>query len=199
MLKAADSLSFRNTIVVYLHVADKDLFPDQWIYVHAPNLQVGRVTNFRNWVPELYGNSENTILALEYWCYDDDALWRAADDELVAIATREMQSTGLIGAAEILDGSVARVRRCYPVYERGYQKHLSVLTDYLNQFSGLTPIGRYGAFKYNNQDHSILMGMLAAEQILTRANLDLWSVNTDYESYQESAVIGRTGLEAAPA
>jgi protoporphyrinogen oxidase len=193
--RAADELTFRNTILVYLHVAGKDLFPDQWIYMQTPHLRVGRITNFRNWVPQLYGASENTILALEYWCYDNDSLWKEPDEPLIARAQREIESTGLIGGASVLDGAVLRVRRCYPVYARGYQRHLAVVTQYLDQFSGLTPIGRYGAFKYNNQDHSMLMGILAADQLLTKRECDLWSVNTDYDNYQEAAVIGETGLE----
>jgi hypothetical protein len=56
-------------------------------------------------------------------------------------------------------------------------------------------IGRYGAFKYNNQDHSILMGLLAADNVIGARRHDLWAVNTDYE-YQESAVIDETGLVA---
>jgi hypothetical protein len=49
----------------------------------------------------------------------------------------------------------------------------------------LWPIGRYGSFKYNNQDHSILMGLLVADNICDDAAHDLWNVNVDYGSYQE--------------
>jgi hypothetical protein len=80
------------------------------------------------------------------------------------------------------------------VYARGYKRHLQVLTSHLDKIQGLTAIGRYGAFKYNNQDHSILMGLLAAENILEAREHNLWGVNTDYESYQESAVITDAGL-----
>jgi hypothetical protein len=38
------------------------------------------------------------------------------------------------------------------------------------------------------------MGMLAAENILQQAGHNLWDINTDYESYQESSVITKTGL-----
>jgi protoporphyrinogen oxidase len=192
---AVNSLRFRNTLLVYLHVDGSDHFPDQWLYVHSPDLLMGRVTNFRNWVPELYGKAQTTILALEYWCYDEDATWHESDGSLVNRAAQEMRSTGLIGQARVLDGSVSRIRRCYPVYARGYKKHLEPVVSWLRGFRGLTPIGRYGAFKYNNQDHSILMGLLAAENLLQGANHDLWAVNTDYDSYQESAKITATGLE----
>ena len=108
-----------------------------------------------------------------------------------------MRSTGLLGAAEIIDGHVVRVPRCYPVYARNYKSHLGVVTDYLSEFQGLDPIGRYGAFKYNNQDHSILMGRLAADNLLTARENDLWAINTDYDSYQEAATITSAGLVSA--
>lgn len=194
--RAIGALRFRNTILVYLHVDGTDLFPDQWIYVHSPDLRTGRITNFRNWVPELYQGATGSILALEYWCYDDDAMWSETDGQLIDRARAEIRSTGLIGSAAVLDGYVLRIRRCYPVYARGYKSHLDPVVGFLRQFQGLWPVGRYGAFKYNNQDHSILMGMLAADNILRDAGHDLWRINTDYETYQESAVIDETGLVA---
>jgi protoporphyrinogen oxidase len=197
--QAAERLTFRNTVLVYLLVAGRDLFPDQWLYVHSPELLMGRVTNFCNWVPGLCGSSPHTILSLEYWCSDADELWRQSDDDLVRRAGIEMVSTGLLGANAILDGHVVRVKRCYPVYARGYKQHVQTITSYLDSVQGLSAIGRYGAFKYNNQDHSILMGMLAAENILEAKEHNLWGVNTDYEAYQEAAVIGDQGLVAVEA
>ena len=197
--RAAQSLTFRNTVLVYLHVAAADIFPDQWVYMHSSDLGMGRVTNFRNWVPELYGSQESSILAVEYWCYEKDEQWQAPDDAWIARAADEIQTTGLLGSAKIDDGRVVRIPKSYPVYAKGYQEHLSVVEKYLSTLSGLTPIGRYGAFKYNNQDHSILMGILAAENILEQQINDLWSVNTDYETYQESATITESGLQLAEA
>ncbi len=112
------ALRFRNTILVYLNVAGTDLFKDQWLYVHSPDLGMGRVTNFRNWVPELYGDSPNSILALEYWCYDHDSQWTQDDRALVERGEQEMRATGLIGSAKVEAGHVVRIRRCYPVYAR---------------------------------------------------------------------------------
>jgi protoporphyrinogen oxidase len=181
-------LRFRNTVLVYLRVESTSLFEDQWLYIHSDGVAVGRITNFRNWVPELYGSLDFTILTLEYWCYDEDPLWTEAEESLIAKATREVQAIGLVGAARVSDGHVVRIRRCYPVYSRGYHETLSPVIRYLKNFSNLWPIGRYGSFKYNNQDHSILMGLLVAENIGKGAQHDLWSVNTDYEAYQESSV-----------
>jgi protoporphyrinogen oxidase len=183
---AVDSLSYRNTILVYLLVDGTELFPDQWLYIHSPQLQTGRITNFRNWAAELCGSARTSILVLEYWCNDDDALWRQSHEDLVALGASEMGQTGLLRGAAILDGHVVRLARSYPVYRRGYREHVKVLANYLASFQGLTAIGRYGTFKYNNQDHSVLMGMLAAENLLGPSQHSLWSINTDYESYQEA-------------
>lgn len=191
---AAENLKFRNTIIAYLNVHGKDLFPDNWLYVHSPDLGVGRITNFRNWSPTLLNDSPNSILALEYWCYDHNSLWNDPDEKIIAMAKQELICTGLNNGAPIGEGMVYRIKRCYPVYERGYRDRLAPIESYLSSIRNLHVIGRYGAFKYNNQDHSILMGLLAAENIHSGTNHNLWEVNTDYE-YQESSVITATGLE----
>jgi protoporphyrinogen oxidase len=192
----AKSLKFRNTVLVYLNVQAKDLFPDNWLYVHSTDLKMGRLTNFRNWVPQINGKEESTILALEYWCYDEDDFWVLPEQELIELAKKEINKTGLIKGAEISDGFVYRIPKCYPVYSTGYKQFLKPVEQYLSGIESLSVIGRYGSFKYNNQDHSILMGLLAAENILEGRNHNLWDINTDYDSYQESSVITKTGLQA---
>ena len=175
-------LGFRNTILVYLKLnTQSSPFPDQWIYVHSPELQTGRITNFRNWVPTINRGREETILCLEYWCYDDDPIWHMADDALIELAAAETCKTGLVSAESILEGKIVRMAKAYPVYRVGYRKHLEPVQKYLSQIVGLSVVGRYGAFKYNNQDHSILMGQLAAENIADGKSHDLWKINTDYE------------------
>lgn len=187
-------LKFRNTILVYLRVEAVDLFPDNWIYVHSTELQTGRITNFRNWVPQLYGKKNESILVMEYWCYDNDPIWKAEDIELIELGKKEIVATSLVDAATIRDGFVYRINKCYPVYESGYKKKLKPVEEYLSKIESLHVIGRYGAFKYNNQDHSILMGLLAAEKIINNSEHDLWEINTDYEDYQEASIITSTGL-----
>ncbi len=190
----ANELKFRNTVLVYLRIDKNELFPDQWLYIHSINLKVGRITNFRNWVPELYGKEEDTILCLEYWCNFEDPEWQWSDGEFISLATKEIAATGLIQDGKVIDGKVIRLPRCYPVYFRGYKEKLKPIEEYLDSIENLQAIGRYGAYKYNNQDHSIFMGLLAAENILENKNHNLWEINTDYETYQESSIITKTGL-----
>jgi len=191
--EALKTLIFRNTILVYLNVDAVDVFPDQWIYVQSGEFKTGRITNFRNWVPQLYNNEKTTILALEYWSNEGEALWQESDEGLIKLATDEFKAMGF-SQAPVLGGHVQKVPRCYPVYHKGYKEKINVVQEYLKGIRALSVIGRYGAFKYNNQDHSILMGMLAADNIIEGRSHDLWDINTDYEDHQESYVISKTGL-----
>jgi protoporphyrinogen oxidase len=195
--RAALSLKFRSTILVYLNVRAANLFPDQWLYVHSSDLRMGRLTNFRNWVPSLYGDEKSSILVMEYWANDEDPVWAQDSEHFIDLGKRELRQTGLIGDAPVTDGHVHKIRRCYPVYSRGYKALLQPVEEYLRTIEGLQAIGRYGAFKYNNQDHSILMGMLAAENIIKGSAHNLWEINTDYEFYQEAALITEAGLVSA--
>lgn len=183
---ACSALTYRHTRLVYLRVEPGDLFPDQWLYIHAPELRLGRVTNFSNWSSGIKGAPGQSVLALEYWYSDGDEIDVMDDAALGKLAEAELRETGLLKGASVLESKGVRVPKCYPVYRRGYRGELARVAEYLRQVAGhITTIGRYGAFKYNNQDHSILMGLLAAENIAGEANHDLWSVNTDYGVYQE--------------
>lgn len=194
-VKTANSnLKFRNTVLVYLKIEGQHVFPDNWLYVHAADLKMGRITNFSNWVPEINNGESATIVALEYWAYNEDEVWNMNDKDLIELGKKELYQTGLIEGLEISDGYIFKIPKCYPVYGRGYKEPLKIVEDYLTSFKGLSVIGRYGAFKYNNQDHSILMGLLAAENIADNANHNLWEINTDYENYQERSTITATGL-----
>ncbi len=186
---ASNLLYFRNTILVYFEVEEKELFEDNWLYIHSPDVKLGRITNFRNWCPTLNKGKETTILALEYWCFKEDPMWSQNDDDIITLAKSELLNIKLSKKEiNIINSKVIRVPKCYPVYETGYQENLNIIIDYLKTIENLLPIGRYGSFKYNNQDHSIFMGLMAAEKITGNSSIDLWDINTDTE-YQEEGKI----------
>jgi protoporphyrinogen oxidase/putative flippase GtrA len=188
VIDAAKSLKFRNTILVYLIVEGNNLFPDNWLYINEPSVQLGRVTNFANWSPEMLPNQHQTPLCCEYWSNFDDPFWTKPEDELRLQAEAELRKIGLLKNQKISSGFVVRIPRSYPVYAGNYQAALADIQTYLSKFNNLQVIGRYGAFKYNNQDHSLLMGILAAENVLNRGKHNLWAVNSDSE-YQEEAKV----------
>lgn len=195
--QASQKLYFRNTILVYFRVPDVNVFQDQWIYINNPEVKVGRITNFNNWRgasdklfakgSELGAEPGFSILCLEYWCFSTDPIWKLSEKKIYEFAELELRSLKLFKeSVPILDGHVLKISNSYPVYELDYKSHLIKLEEFIDGIPNLYAIGRYGSFKYNNQDHSILMGMIAAETIASGRGINLWEINSD-KTYQEKA------------
>lgn len=184
ILAAADRLQYRDFLTVVLIVNARDLFPDNWIYIHDPEVRIGRVQNFKNWSPDMVPDQNKTCLGLEYFCFEGDGLWCMSDEELIALGKRELEKLGLVKSADVEEGTVVRMQKAYPVYDSTYKESLEVLRRYLSSFSNLQLVGRNGMHKYNNQDHSMMTAVLAVKNILG-ANYDLWEVNTDKEYHEE--------------
>jgi protoporphyrinogen oxidase len=184
--KAADSLYFRDHITVNLLVDSTDVFPDQWIYVHAPDVLMARVANYRNFSAKMVPAGKSA-LSVEYFVFKGDQVWNKSDEELIRLAVEEMHRSTLIRNDQVEKGWVVRETESYPTYYIGFHKPYSVLKEVLNQYKNLTPIGRGGLYKYNNQDHSIYSGLLAARNYAKSepVRYNLWDINIDAE-YQES-------------
>jgi protoporphyrinogen oxidase len=185
VLEAAGALRYRDFLTVCLIVNRADLFPDNWIYVHDPLVKVGRIQNYRNWSPEMVPDAGKTGLGLEYFCAEGDDLWRATDEELIALGTREIAAIGLARAEDVVDGCVQRVPKAYPVYDSSYRGHLDILRGFVAGFTNLQTVGRNGLHRYDNQDHAMLTGMLAVRNVAFGERNDVWSVNVDGDYHEE--------------
>lgn len=186
VLEAARKLSYRSIITVDIIIDKKDVFPDNWIYIHSPEVQLGRIQNFKNWSKEMVPDPNKTALGLEYFCNENDSLWNMSDEELFKLAAAEVERIKICLASEIQDYTIVRVPKAYPVYSMGYKEQVKVIEEYLRKFENLQLVGRYGLFKYNNMDHSIMTGMYAAKNILAGKYIhDTWGINTDEEYHEE--------------
>ena len=196
VLEAARRLTYRDFLTVCLIVNRPDPFPDNWIYVHSPEVQVGRIQNFRSWSPDMVPVPGTSSLGLEYFCSEGDALWTMPDAELIALGKRELAAIGLAREADIADGCVFRVPKAYPVYDAGYRDALDTVREFVDRLENLQTIGRNGLHRYNNQDHAMLTGLLAVRNLMDRERHDLWSVNTDQEYHEEMAGADAEDVEA---
>ncbi len=180
----AAQLTYRDYFTVGLIVDQADLFPDNWIYIHAPEVKVGRVQNFKNWSPEMVPDPSKTFLGLEYFCNEGDDLWRMSDAELIKLGTQELETMGLARAADVSGGTVIRQLKTYPVYTGEYKEYLERIRGFLDSIPNLQTVGRNGLHMYNNQDHSMLTAMLAVKN-LQGEHHDVWSVNVERAYHEE--------------
>jgi len=49
-----------------------EVFRDNWIYVHSPDVRVGRIQNFKNWSAAMVPTPHTTCLGAEYFCFEGD-------------------------------------------------------------------------------------------------------------------------------
>ncbi|MEM6826205.1 MAG: NAD(P)/FAD-dependent oxidoreductase [Pseudomonadota bacterium] len=184
ILDAANNLNYRDFLTVGLVLKADDPFPDNWIYIHSSDVKVGRIQNFKAWSPYMVADPNTSCIGLEYFVQENDELWDSEDDDLIKLGTEETERLGLIKKDDVIDGCVIRMPKAYPVYDKVYQDALNTIRAYLERFPNLQLIGRNGQHRYNNQDHSMMTAMLAAENILG-ASHDVWDVNVDQEYHEE--------------
>jgi len=185
VLAAADRLRYRSLCIVALVTDEQDPFPDNWIYLHDPGTRAGRVQNFGAWSDGMVVPG-TTCLGVEYFCFEGDDIWEMDQAEAVAMATAELGRVGLIDPSRVRDGVKIRVPNAYPMYDSYYREALGIIRPYIESFENLATCGRNGLHRYNNQDHSMWTGVLAALNLADgAASHDVWAVNTDAEYLEE--------------
>jgi protoporphyrinogen oxidase len=185
VLKAAKSLRYRDFMTVALVVPESFGFPDTWIYIHDPDVEVGRIQNFSSWSPYLVKDGR-TCLGLEFFVQEGDDMWTKSDEDLVEQGKRELAHLKLVDSEKVEAGYVVRMPKAYPFYDWVYKQNVQVLRDWIEAHAAnVHPVGRNGMHRYNNQDHSMYTAMLTVENLFG-ANHDVWSVNVEEEYHEEA-------------
>ncbi|MBC7361872.1 MAG: NAD(P)/FAD-dependent oxidoreductase [Candidatus Aminicenantes bacterium] len=184
--EAAQGLNYRDFFTACLIIDKENIFPDNWVYIHSPEITAGRLQNFKNWSPEMVPDLSKTSLGLEYFCFQTDPIWSKPDVELLEVAASDIEKLKMAVRSEIFDGTIIRVSKAYPVYDPDYRTKIAIIKSYLRQIPKVQVIGRNGLHRYNNQDHSMMMGIYAARNIMG-AELDVWDINVEEEYHEEKA------------
>ena len=186
VLDAANGLKYRDYLTVVLILNRDDLFPDNWIYIHEPSVKVGRIQNYGNWSGEMVPEDGCSGLGLEYFCDVGDSLWDLSDSTLIELGLRELVTLGLVRPEHMKDGTVVRMPKAYPVYDDHYSDHVATIRNFIEtQIPNIQLMGRNGMHRYNNQDHAMWTGILAARNALGQGPFNLWKVNADAEYLEE--------------
>ncbi len=184
VIDAANSLVFRDIITVNMMFRKRQVTSDTWLYVHDRNILFGRFHEPKNWSPAMVPGAEYTSLVIEYFCTRGDHIWSMSDEELVNQTVKHLvEDLDFVKPEEVIGGFSVRATKAYPTYDVGYQEPLNKMKDYIRGIENLQYIGRGGSFRYNNTDHSIETGLLAAKNILGERH-DLEQVNAESEYHE---------------
>jgi protoporphyrinogen oxidase len=185
VIAAARGLRYRDFLTVALVLDGEDLFPDNWIYIHDPNVNVGRIQNFRSWSPWMVPDPSKACVGLEFFCFAGDELWEMDDDKLVELGMRELEQLGLARRDQLEFGFVERVPKAYPMYDAEYANRVSTIRSWLDGLDNYIQVGRNGLHRYNNSDHSTLSAMRAVDNLVDGTDHDIWAVNAESAYHEE--------------
>lgn len=185
VITAAQNLKFRSLLTVNMIFDKRHITPDQWLYIHSPDIKLARIQNYKNWSSDMVPDLKKTSLGLEYFCNAEDQFWNTSDIDIIRHAKEELDKMGIVASHYLVTAFVRRYANAYPIYTLHYQKSINTIRNYLSQFSNVQTLGRAGLFRYDNSDHAMLTGINAANNFMGNASCSLWDINPD-DDYLET-------------
>jgi len=186
--QACDKLRYRSQVYLFVTLDKKKLTDDQWIYFPNKNIPFGRVSEMKNFSSKMCSSDDTTSLFIEFFCFADDKIWNSSAEELFELSLPYFVKFGFFECGDVRKYYKLQEKDVYPIYDLEYEDNLKIIKDYLDKFVNLHYIGRPGRFRYNNQDHSLEMGILAARGIIEGKKIDIENVGQE-KNYFESGYV----------
>jgi len=195
VLEALAGLSWRAQVYLFVTLDREKVTDDNWIYIPDSDVPVGRIAEMKNFSTDMCPEGK-TSLFLEFFVTEGDEVWNMSKEELFEVAMKDMERLGLFTRDEVRNYYHIKRRHVYPVYDLGYPERLAVVKEYLDTFTNLYYIGRPGRFKYNNQDHSIEMGIAAARGLVQGERPDFDSIGGEQEYFEKGKLAEEKSVKA---
>jgi protoporphyrinogen oxidase len=187
VLDAAAKLRFRSQVYLFLTIKRERVSRDNWIYFPDKSIPFGRISEMKNFSEEMCPPG-HTSLFVEFFCFENDRVWNASKEDLFAQTMDHMERLGILRRSEVTGIHHYRQAHVYPLYDLSYNEHLAVILDWLDRFENFYAIGRPGRFRYTNQDHSLEMGILAAQSVLDGRRREVDEVTKEKEYFERGFV-----------
>lgn len=168
---AASKLVYIGLILVGLVVKRTKFTDNSWIYFPEEKYVFNRAYEPRNFDPSM-APADRSLAVFEVTARWDSELWAMPQADLIARVRADAISTGLVTEADLEDAFALKVPHTYPLYTTDFQANLTTVLTYLARFKNLVSTGRQGLFNHNNMDHSMLMGLRAADAVADAAGQD---------------------------
>jgi len=171
VLEAADKITFRGMILIYLRLGQNQFTPFDAHYFPEEALPISRLSEPKNYsaTSEPVGH---TVLCAELPASPGDSHWGLSDEELGQRLCGWLGQAGLPVSAPLEAVATRRLPQAYPIYREGYQQHFATLTNWLDTLEGLVSFGRQGLFAHDNLHHTLAMAYGAADCLNARGDFD---------------------------
>jgi protoporphyrinogen oxidase len=185
LIDVANQMKFRSLRFLNLMLDMEQVSDNTWMYIPEHKYYFFRIQEPKNWHP---GNAPGgkTSLILEIACDYDDKRWTASDDETAEECFKSLNDLGWPLRDKASGWFSTFARYAYPIYTLDYKEKLRGAFKILNRFENLLCCGRQGLYRYNNMDHSMEMGILAARHVTEDIPREqIYSVATEGESFEQ--------------
>ncbi len=185
--KESVQLTYRNQVYLFITIDKDSITKDQWIYFPEKHIPFARISEMKNFSTKM-SPPGMTSLFIEFFCSPGDAVWNMSKEEVYALALPHLIQMNFFTEKEVRNVYHMKESLVYPVYDTAYKAHLDVVKGYMDSFSNLYYIGRPGRFRYNNQDHSLEMGICAARSIIDGKRYSMEDIGNESEYYEKGEV-----------
>ena len=164
--EAMRSLAY-NSITCVLVALERPVHPElSWIYLpHADQGPTNRVTYMSNYSPHLAPSGTSSLLCEV--THPGGAPYPGAGLEGEVVAG--LERAGLVAPGEVRFTDRESTRHAYVVFDHAYPLRRAAAFAYLNA-AGLTPLGRFGRFEYDNSDQCVIKARELARALAADAS-----------------------------
>jgi protoporphyrinogen oxidase len=187
VLKAVQSLNWRSQVYLFITLNKDYVTRDNWIYFPDKEIPFARVSEMKNFQKSMSPENK-TSLFIEFFCSETDDIWSKSKEELFDMVFPFFSKNGFFKKEDVRNYYSFKKKYAYPIYDLDYLKHLNIIKKYLDTFKNLYYIGRPGRYKYNNQDHSLEMGITAARSIIDNKRYDLDKIGSEDEYFEKGVI-----------
>lgn len=158
---AAAGLKNRALILVNIIIEADRISRAHWVYLLDPEFRFNRFCEQKNLLLENRPPGK-TMLTFELCCGYRDETWNASDEELRALALRDIGRIYLLDDLRIGKSMVTRSKDAYPIYDLPFEKNLDLTLKGLSGIPNLFSAGRQGLFLNTDIHDSMQSGRSAA-------------------------------------
>jgi protoporphyrinogen oxidase len=187
VLQAVGNLKFRSHVSLFITLNKPSVFADQWLYFPGKEIPFGRIMEPKNFSKKM-APEDKTSLLVEFFCWENDKIWNAGKEQLFELSIEWLEKLGFISPKEVMDCFIHKEKYAYPLYDLKYKEHLGKIRGYLMQFKNLQIIGRAGGFRYNNQDHALEMGIMAARSLIEGKQYNIEEIGAEQEYFERGYI-----------
>jgi len=188
VLDSIPDFKYRSQVYLFITLDKETLTRDQWIYLPKKEIPFARISEMRNFSNKLSPKGK-TSLFLEFFCTENDNIWNMSKEELLNISLPHLEKMGLFSKNDIRQTYLIKQKYVYPIYDIHYKEYMQKTISFIDSIENLFAIGRPGRFRYNNQDHSLEMGMLAAKCIIDNKRYDFNVIGSEKDYYEKGDIV----------